>query len=50
MTDLEAIKYDCNKPKRELTTLQYSLNEKGFFKQAKQLEKIIEKLEAWQNK
>jgi len=49
MTYLEAIKIDANKPKSELSRLMYKLIELGENKKAKQLEKIIEKLEAWQN-
>lgn len=49
MTDLQAILIDANKAKTELFRLEARLREKSFDKKADKLEKIIAKLEAWQN-
>jgi hypothetical protein len=50
MTNLEAILTDTNKAKSELMRIQTKLISNGFDKKAMQLEKIIGRLESWQNK
>ena len=50
MTDIQAIMIDINQPKSDLLRIYSKLMEKGMTKQANQLEKIIEKLESFQNR
>ncbi len=47
---IESLKSDCNSPKEKLMSIQNQLNEIGAVKEAEQLDKIIIKLEVWQNR
>ena len=47
---IREIKSSCNELKSELIDIAYELEEAGGIKEAKQLRKIIGRLEGWQNK
>lgn len=48
--NVKEIKSECNNPKEKLIRIMDELLSSGNVKEAKQLEKIIIKLEIWQNK
>ena len=47
---IESLKSDCNTPKEKIINIMNELAEAGAIKEAEQLEKIIVKLEIWQNR
>jgi threonine aldolase len=49
-SEIQSLKSDCNEPKERLISVMNHLSEIGAVKEADQLEKIIIKLEVWQNR